>query len=137
MAMSADTDLSAILPDILALGIASFAFEHTKAQTDIVRRLRRDWWPNKNLSGEINPQLLTESQFTVAAAYLVLWKYAVPMLATWDDNDRFYKMIGFYKTRYEEEWGEILRDGIEYDDDQDGVVELSEKQPIHFGRLQR
>ena len=109
MAMSADSDLSAILPDILTLGISSFANEHARVKADIERRLRRDWWPNKVLSGELKPNLLTESQFTKAAAYLVLWKYALPMLATWDENDRFYKMISFYKSRYEEEWDEVLR----------------------------
>jgi|TARA_R110000796_G_scaffold187889_1_gene304825 hypothetical protein len=137
MAMSADSDLSAILPDILTLGISSFANEHARVKADIERRLRRDWWPNKVLSGELKPNLLTESQFTKAAAYLVLWKYALPMLATWDENDRFYKMISFYKSRYEEEWDEVLRDGVEYDDDEDSTVELSEKLPIHFGRLTR
>jgi len=137
MAMSADKDLSAILPDILTLGINSFVSEHSKAKTDLVRRLRRDWWPKKGLSGELNASLLTESQFTKCAAYLVLWKYAIPMLATWDEGDRFYKMISFYKLRFEEEWDELLIDGIEYDADDDGVVTESEKLPIHFGRLTR
>jgi len=137
MPMSADTDLSAILPDILTLGIPSFASEHSKGRNDIERRLRRDWWPQKVLSGELKTNLLTESQFTKCAAYLVLWKYALPQLATWDENDRFYKMISFYKSRYEEEWDEVLRDGVEYDDDEDDSVDLSEKLPIHFGRLTR
>ena len=137
MAMSADSDLSAILPDILTLGIDSFASEHPKGKADLERRLRRDWWSNTGRSGELNASLLTESQFTKCAAYLVLWKHALPMLATWDEGDRFYKMINFYKSRYEEEWDEVLRDGVEYDADNDGVVTTTEKQPIHFGRLTR
>lgn len=137
MAMSADSNLSAILPDILNLGISSFASEHAKARADLERRLRRDWWPNTAFSGELKPSLLTDSQLTKCAAYLVLWKYAIPMLATWDENDRFYKMINFYKSRYEEEWDEVLRDGVEYDSDEDGSVGSTERLPYHSGRLKR
>jgi len=137
MAMSADSDLSAILPDILDLGLDSFASEHPKAKADLERRLRRDWWPNTGRSGELNATLLTESQFTKAAAYLVLWKHALPKLATWDDGDRFYKMITFYKKRYEEEWDEVLLDGVEYDFDSDSVISASEAIQTQSGRLVR
>ena len=137
MAMSADSDLSAILPDIFDLGIDSFVSEHSKAKADLERRLRRDWWPKTGRSGELNAALLTESQFAKCAAYLVLWKHALPQLATWDEGDRFYKMITFYKKRYEDEWDEVLLDGVEYDADNDSVVTTTEKRPIHFGRLTR
>ena len=42
MVMSVDTDLTAIQPDILSLGIVSFSGEHSKAKADIERRLRRE-----------------------------------------------------------------------------------------------
>jgi hypothetical protein len=137
MAMSVDSNLTAIQPDILTLGILTFASEHAKAKADIERRLRREWWPSKRLSNEMNATLLTESQFTRTASYLVLWKYALPQLSTWVSDDRFKIMIDFYKGLYESEFNEVLEDGIEYDSDEDGLISVSEKLPTHFGRLTR
>ena len=137
MAMSVDSDLTAIQPDILTLGILSFSAEHPKAKADIERRLRREWWPNMRIAGEVDFTLITESQFTRAASYLVLWKYALPKLSTWVVDDRFKLMIDFYKGLYESEFNEVLEDGIEYDADEDGVIAVSEKVPTHFGRLTR
>jgi len=137
MAMSVDTDLTAIQPDILSLGITSFISDHPKAKADIVRRLRRDWWPNRGISGELDTALISESQFTTAAAYLVLWKYALPQLATWTTEDRFKAMITFYKGMYEDEIQDIFLDGVEYDADDDGVISVEDSAAVHFGRLQR
>ena len=137
MAFSTDTDLQDLVPDILQLGIDSFTAEHTKAQNDILRDLRIEWWDKKGLSGELNSAYLTASQFTRCASYLVLWKYALPQLTNWVDGDRFQSMITFYKSRYGEELESILRDGIEYDADNDSVVTEDEKKSIHSGRLSR
>lgn len=137
MAFSTDTDLQNLVPDILQLGIDSFTAEHTKAQNDIIRDLRIEWWEKKGLKGELDSSLLTGSQFTTCASYLVLWKYALPQLTNWVDGDRFQNMITFYKSRYGEELESILRDGVEYDTDDDGTVTELEKKSIHSGRLSR
>ena len=137
MAFSEDKDLQDLVPDILQLGIDTFSDEHDRAQSDIVRELRVGWWDKKGLSGELNSDYLTDSQFTRCASYLVLWKYALPQLTNWVDGDRFQSMITFYKSRYGEELDSILRDGIEYDADNDSVVTEDEKKSIHSGRLSR
>ena len=137
MAFSEDKDLQDLVPDILQLGIDTFSDEHERAQSDIVRELRVGWWDKKGLSGELNSDYLTDSQFTRCASYLVLWKYALPQLTNWVDGDRFQSMITFYKSRYGEELDSILRDGIEYDADNDSVVTEDEKKSIHSGRLSR
>ncbi len=137
MAFSEDKDLQNLVPDILQLGIDTFSDEHDKAQNDIIRELRIGWWDKKGLSGELNSDYLTDSQFTRCASYLVLWKYALPQLTNWVDGDRFQSMITFYKSRYGEELDSILRDGIEYDADNDSVVTEDEKKSIHSGRLTR
>jgi hypothetical protein len=46
-------------------------------------------------------------------------------------------MITFYKSRYGEELEAILRDGVEYDADNDGSLTQAEKKPVHSGRLSR
>jgi hypothetical protein len=66
-----------------------------------------------------------------------LWKYALPQLTNWVDGDRFQNMISFYKSRYEEEFESVLRDGVEYDLNEDDTVEDIEKAPVNHGRLAR
>ena len=137
MAFSTDSDLEAIVPDILSLGIDSFAGEHALAQADIERHLRSKWYPKLQLASEMDASLLTESQWTKTASYLVLWKYALPKLTNWVDGDRFQNMIDFYKSRYAEELESVLQDGVEYDANDDNVVTEEEKRPINHGRLYR
>jgi len=126
-----------IVPDILSFGIDSFSTDHAKAQADIERKIRADWWDKRGFSGELKPQYLTDSQWTRANAYLVLWKYALPQLTNWVDGDRFQGMIDFYKSRFAEEIEAVFKDGVEYDDDNNGTIDNDEKTPINDGRLVR
>ena len=140
MAMSVDSDLTALQPDILSYGIANFSSEHAKAQSDIERDLRINWWPFKNISGEMNASLLTESQFTRCAAYRVLGYYALPKLTKWEvqgAEDRYQLMMKFYRDAYAEEMDRIIKDGVEYDADEDNSISVSEKTPLHYGRQVR
>lgn len=137
MAFSTDSDLAEIVPDILSLGILSFTDEHAKAQLDIEREIRNRWWEKRGISGELNTSLLTESQWTRSAVYLVLWKYALPQLTNWVDGDRFQNMIDFYKSRYGEELEAVFQDGVEYDADDDNAIDDSEKAAVNHGRLVR
>lgn len=137
MAFSDDDDLEAIVPDIFDLGILAFTAEHAKAQADIEREIRNRWWHRKGIQGEMNASYLTESQWTRASAYLVLWKYALPQLTNWVDDDRFLQMIDFYKARYGEELDAVFQDGVEYDADDDGTVTDKEKESVPLNRLDR
>ena len=137
MAFSSDADLMDIIPDLLSFGIDSFSTDHAKAQADIERKIRADWWDKRGFSGELKPQYLTDSQWTRANAYLVLWKYALPQLTNWVDGDRFQGMIDFYKSRFAEELEAVFKDGVEYDDDNNGTIDDDEKTPINDGRLVR
>lgn len=137
MAFSTDSDLTAIAPDILSLGIDSFADEHAKAEADIKREIRSKWWPRTGYKGEMNDALLTDSQWTKANAYLVLWKYALPQLTNWVDGDRFREMISFYRDLHAQEMQAVFNDGVEYDADEDGTVQNDEKDLFVSGRLTR
>lgn len=137
MAYSTDSDLQDIVPDILQLGIDTFSDEHGRAFNDINRNLRVDWWEKKGLSGEMDNNKLVSTQFARLSTYLVLWKYALPQLTNWVSDDRFLKMIDFYKARFGEEYDDLLRDGIQYDENDDDVISKKEKQSIHHGRLSR
>ena len=137
MAFSTDDDLEAIVPYIFDLGIPAFTAEHARAQADIEREIRNRWWHRKGIQGEMVASYLTEAQWTRASAYLVLWKYALPQLTNWVDDDRFLQMIDFYKARYGEELDAVFQDGVEYDADNDGAVTDKEKEPVALNRLDR
>lgn len=137
MAFSEDKDLVAIVPDILDLGIYSFADEHAKAEFDIKREIRAIWWPRTGRPGEMDEAQLTDSQWTRASAYLVLWKYALPQLTNWVDGDRFREMISFYRDLYNQELEKVFADGVEYDFDDDGTVQDDEKDIFITMRLNR
>jgi hypothetical protein len=137
MAFSTDYNLQEIIPDILEFGIDNFIDEHATAQAELEREIRNRWWHRSGKAGELNTSLLTESQWTKANAYLVLWKYALPKLTNWVDNDRFLQMIDFYRNRYGEEMEAVFADGVEYDDDEDGTVQDDEKLPKPLNRLDR
>jgi hypothetical protein len=137
MAFSTDWNLQEIIPDILDFGIDNFIEEHATAQAEIEREIRNRWWYRNNISGEMDSSKLTESQWSKANSYLVLWKYALPKLTNWVDNDRFLEMIAFYKARYGEEMEAVFADGVEYDADGDGTVEDKEKLPKPLNRLDR
>lgn len=137
MAFSTDTDLTDLLPDILSLGIASFTDFHDDAYADILREIRTKWWSKTGYAGELDATLLTNGQWTLASAYLVLWKYALPQLTNWTPEDRFQIMMDHYKARYNDEMAAIFSDGVEYDYNDNGTVSEAEKSITIAGRLQR
>lgn len=137
MAFSTDTNLTDIVPDILTLGIASFTDEHARAEEDIKREVRTKWWPRTGYKGEMDASLLTDSQWTRAATYLTLWKYALPQLTNWVEGDRFKSMIDFYRDLYGRELESVFQDGVEYDFNEDGTIQNSEKDLTFTGRLTR
>ncbi|NDB60028.1 hypothetical protein EB001_16495 [bacterium] len=147
---STDTDLTFYQPDILTFGIASFTTPndyHAQARADIERDLRIKWYPvyvkqtYRDISllntTEMNPALLTDSQFKRLSVYKVIGSYACPQLTKYNSNDnpdRFQVMMKHYQQLYAEEFDSILKDGVEYDADDSNTVADSEKAPYH--RLQ-
>jgi len=137
MAFSSDTDLVDLIPDILSLGISSFADYHADAQADIEREIRIKWWSKTGYVGEMKSNLLTSTQWTKASAYLVLWKYALPQLTNWIPEDRFQIMMDHYKARYNDEMASVFADGVEYDYNEDSSISDSEKSVTIISRLVR
>ena len=150
---STDTDLQFYQPDILEFGIASFTTPndyHAKAREDIERDLRIRWFPvyQRNViedisvldSIEMDGTLLTDIQFKRLSVFKVLGFYACVQLTKFNNDankDRFQVMMDYYQRQYSSEFEILLRDGIEYDDDNSGTVTSSEKEPYHRLRLVR
>ena len=151
MAMSTDDNLIEYQADILEYGIDDFESYHAKAREDILRRLRDEWWVrSRNMTNfdisrslpslEMDADRLTESQFTRCAVYRVLSEYVLPQLTKWNasgDEDKFQVMMMHYRKKYDEEFNSVLRDGVEYDFNNDDTVSQTEKQPFHTRRLVR
>jgi hypothetical protein len=45
--------------------------------------------------------------------------------------------MNHYRVLYEKEFTDVLRDGVEYDDDNSGTITNSEKEPYHRLRMVR
>ena len=150
----AASDLQKIQPDILGFGITDFDNQLQLAENDVLRRVREEWWERyrhqvrykditKTTTVEMTNSKLTNAQWTQSVVYLALWKYIYPQLTKWRDpdtgegKDAFQVQIDFYKDRYNEEFQQILRDGVEYDEDAGGTVSDSEKEAMHTLRLVR
>ena len=142
-------DIETFEPDVLNFGIPDFDGEIAKAQSDIFRDLRIQWFPTyKNslydisvlTSGQIEPDedLYTASQLTRACAYNALGFHIYPKLAKFEpEQDLFERKMEFYRKEYDRELSLILRDGVEYDADSSGTVSDTEKELTYFLRLKR
>lgn len=137
MAYSTDSDLVSYQPDILNFGISAFTTDHDKAASDIDREIRGKWWRTIGSDADFDSTRLNPDQWNTASVFLVLWKYALPKLTNWVDDDRFEEMIAFYKGLYQDEMAAIFADGVEYDFDNDGVIDESERGKPQSERLDR
>jgi hypothetical protein len=144
-----DADILEYEPTIKEFGVIDFSDYHSKTTADIQRHLRIEWWVRVRRAKDIGRYFastglemdttrLTDSQFKRTAVFHCLAYYILPQLTQhMPDPDRFRMMIDFYKARFREEFDLVLQDGVEYDWDNDGVVEDDEKQTQHYNRLVR
>lgn len=136
-------------PDIENYGIPEFDNEITKAQQDVFRDLRIQWWPTqtiglydvKYLTGgaqEPDDDLYTASQLTRACVYHALGYHIYPKLAKFEpETDIFERKMEYYRAEYTREFDLLIRDGIEYDRDSSGTIDDTEREPTSYLRLKR
>lgn len=148
MAFATISDIQEYEPDITNYGIQNFDDALTKAQEDVERYLRVNWWPSQQIGRfditvvgtflEMDPNKLTESQFTRAAVYCALGYYIYPRLSKFEpEMDVFQMKYDYYKKMYAEEIDMVIRDGVEYDLDSNGTITDAERTPQYFLRLKR
>ena len=154
MAMCNTTDIQNQLPEIYTYGISAANVDSyswiPKAQNDIKRQLRNEWWAKyqsdrvKDISylgtQEMDSDKLTESQFNKLCIYRVLGWYLFPSLSKWNPDgqeDKFQMKMKYYRNEYDAEWTAILRDGVEYDAADDSSISNVEKDPLRTLRLVR
>lgn len=148
MAFATITDITEYEPDILNYGLPNFDDAIAKAEQDVKRYLRVNWWPSQQIgrfditiigfNAEMDETKLTDSQFTRATVYCALGYYIYPRLSKFEpDLDVFQMKYDYYKKMYAEEIDMVIRDGVEYDVDGDGNVTDAEKVTNYFLRLKR
>lgn len=148
MAFATISDIQEYEPDILNYGIQNFDDALTKAQADVERYLRVNWWPSQQIgrfditiigyNAEMDANKLTDSQFTRATVYCALGYYIYPRLSKFEpEMDVFSMKLDYYKKMYAEEIDMVIRDGVEYDLDSSGTITDAEKVPQYFLRLKR
>lgn len=148
MAFATIDDVKDYEPDIDNYGIPNFDDALSKAEEDVKRYLRINWWPTFQIgrfditiigfNAEMDENKLTDSQFTRATVYCALGYYIYPRLSKFEPTlDVFQMKYDYYKKMYVEEMDLVIRDGVEYDVDSDGTVTQAEKTPQYFLRLKR
>ena len=135
-------------PTILDYGVQDFDDSLIKAQADVERYLRINWWPTQQIGKyditiigtnlEMDANKLTPSQMTRATVYCALGYYIYSKLSRFEPElDMFHMKMEYYKRMYSEEIDLVIRDGVEYDIDSNGIITDAEKTPSYFLRLRR
>lgn len=144
MAYATIDDLLIVEPTITDYGVLDWEAELDRSETEINRLLKVRWFQayrkQRNVPGttEFDPSLLTDSQFTQATVYHALAYHICPKLSQFTvEDDKFTVMMKYYAGRFEHEMDLILREGVLYDLDDDGSVELLEKEAVVSLRLRR
>lgn len=142
------SDVTEYEPTILEYGIQDFTDSLTKAQADVERYLRINWWPTQQIGKyditivgtyiEMEPEKLVASQMTRATVYCALGYYIYSKLSRFEPElDMFHMKMEYYKRMYSEEIDMVIRDGVEYDLDSSGTITDTERTPTYFLRLRR
>jgi hypothetical protein len=131
MAILTEADMLEYMPDMNNYGIQDFTDMISKAEDDIIRLLRIEWWPQipgrTNFGDVMDPSKLKDSQLTRSAAYYCLYKYVLPKLTQWAvEGDSFQTQINFYKMAFDEEF-DLAKRELFYDWDGDGQYEDNER----------
>ena len=125
MAFATNTDLQKYAPEVFDQGIDDWTDELSEAQTDVTNMIQYKWWNKVNSRSMFDKTKLTDAQWTKVTVYKALAAYVLPRLSTFrPEGDPFREQLAFYKERFEEEFDLQFGLGIEYDDNDDGTVDL-------------
>lgn len=136
-------DLLVVEPTITDYGVLDWDLELERSTTEINRVLKVRWFlayqkKTNSTQQDFNANLLDSTQFTQACVYHALAYHICPKLTQFTpEEDKFTVMMKYYAGRFEHEMDLILREGVRYDLNDDGVVDNFEKQATASLRLRR
>ncbi len=145
MAYATFDDLKQVEPTIQDYGVLDWDVELARSETEINRVLKVRWYlayqkAHTNLINvAFDATLLTSTQFTQATVYHALAYHIAPKLTQFSgaEPDKFQVMMDYYSKRFEHEMDLILREGVEYDIDNNNTLTLSESSSVTSLRLKR
>ena len=133
--------------EIFDHGVEDFTDELGKATADVKRYIEVNWFnqsrrqgytrPHAAIGNEFDGDLLTAGQWKHSTIYLAMYRYILPRLSPFRENDSFTNKITFYRERYHEEIKEEMAKGVEYDANDDGTIQSSEKHRFNKTRVYR
>jgi hypothetical protein len=151
MSFATNEDLVEYWSTAMDYGVADWTQELTQAQLDVETMIKSRWF-NKEFntgvryrisapgnSSAFNAGRLTESQWTRATCFRALSCYILPKLSTFrPEGDAFREQLNFFGSRFEEEFNLQLTAGVEYDLNDDGLIDIGgEKFEVDTSRMYR
>jgi hypothetical protein len=145
MAYATLDDLLQVEPTIQEYGVLEWQVELDRSAAEINRVLKVRWYQSYQkqhpsiANVQFNPDLLNSNQFTQATVYHAMAYHIAPKLTQFSgaEPDKFQVMMEYYRGRFEHEMDLILREGVEYDLNDDGVIDDKEKKSVTPLRLVR
>jgi len=145
MAYATTQDLIQVEPTITEYGVLDFDAELARSEAEINRVLKVRWFhtwlkTQANNLEEFDTTLLTSSQWTMATVYHALAYHICPKLTKFENQgaeDNFQVRMNYYAGRFEHEMDLCLREGVEYDADDDGTTTADETRSVNPLRLIR
>ena len=142
-------DLLQVEPLIQEYGNLDWDWEIARSTTEVIRVVKVRWWPQYSKQFKVNitivgqmalmdPDRLNGDQWTMAVVYHALAYHICPKLTKFTpDTDKFQIMMEYYRQRFEHEMDLVIREGVQYDINKDGVVAPVEQLPDTYLRIRR
>lgn len=138
MAFATNNDLHKYAPEVFESGVDDWSDELLLAENDVSDMVKVKYWNNHYHPSNFSKDNLTSSQWTKSTVYRALYTYILPKLSTFrPEGDPFREQIVFYKERFHEEFDLQFGLGIDYDLDEDGVIDAGEQNEYKQDRLYR
>jgi hypothetical protein len=138
------SDLKEVEPNIDEYGVLEWDLELERASEEVIRILRVRWYKDYQrrhpniFNQDLDPNKLRPNQFTKATVFYAMAYHICTKLTQFTpEEDRFKVMMDYYQGRFEHEMDLILREGVDYDLNDDSTFELDERGKIDTLRLRR
>jgi hypothetical protein len=136
MAFATNTDITQYSSDVMDQGVTDWSDQLADAEQDVINLVKTKYW-DTHRGAAFDSSLLTDTQWTKTTVFRALSYYILPKLSTFREDDVWLEQVHFYKERFNEELNIQFGVGIEYDSNDDGVVQESEKNEHVQSRLYR
>lgn len=129
-----DPDLQKVRPNIVDLGVNSWATQREEAFDIINRVIKVRWWMSASrimgidpATTDFNPAQVKAGSLTRLEVYKTLELAYLHLMKGGKEEDGFERQMEIFRTRYNDELLLVLDMGVEYDFDADGTIADTEK----------